>query len=178
MTSRVDWREGGIGTPKRKYLRVTREDMAFDICAAPFGTGFFFSWWLGTTGSGFIHWVIVILPSLAFLQFVQSRDAGHDLLGFLAFFILLSPFLRLVALVSRKYGPGVDDAVGRIPVIGFLYRALFTRITYHRIDTMLMFQSVVQSAVCEVIDGLTKAKGLRVLGDDEKKPIMRDLFKR
>lgn len=45
--SRVDWREGGVLSAKREYLRVTRKPHLFDICGAPFGTGFFVSWWLG-----------------------------------------------------------------------------------------------------------------------------------
>jgi len=31
---------------RRTYLRVRRKDLTFDVCAAPYGTGFFFSWWL------------------------------------------------------------------------------------------------------------------------------------
>lgn len=32
---------------RREYLRVKRRDLILDICAAPFGTGFLVSWWLG-----------------------------------------------------------------------------------------------------------------------------------
>lgn len=38
--------EGGVLSPRREYLRMTDGRVAFDLCAAPFGTGFFFSWWL------------------------------------------------------------------------------------------------------------------------------------
>jgi len=31
----------------REYLQVRREDQMFLICAAPFGKGFFVSWWMG-----------------------------------------------------------------------------------------------------------------------------------
>ena len=44
--SRVDYREGGLLSAKREYLRVRRREYTFDICGAPFGTGFFISWWL------------------------------------------------------------------------------------------------------------------------------------
>jgi hypothetical protein len=47
-TKRVDWSEGGLFSAKREYLRVTRDDLTFDICAAPYGNGFFFSSWLVT----------------------------------------------------------------------------------------------------------------------------------
>ena len=45
--SRVDWRESGFTSARREYLRVARGRHVFDICGAPFGTGFFVSWWLG-----------------------------------------------------------------------------------------------------------------------------------
>src|SRR2546422_481658 len=51
-TTRVDWPEAGPFSPKREYLRVTRREHIFDICGAPFGNGFFVSWWLGEQPSG------------------------------------------------------------------------------------------------------------------------------
>src|ERR1041385_2608671 len=41
--SRIDFAEGGMLSDKRTYLRMIRERLVFDICAAPFGTGYFFS---------------------------------------------------------------------------------------------------------------------------------------
>ena len=42
-TTREFWHEGGAISAKREYLRFTRERLVFEICAAPFGTGFFLS---------------------------------------------------------------------------------------------------------------------------------------
>src|ERR1041385_5842009 len=39
----IEFAEGGLLSDKRTYLRIQRERLLFDICAAPFGTGFFFS---------------------------------------------------------------------------------------------------------------------------------------
>ena len=44
---RVQYHDGGILSNKREYLRIERKEDIFDICAAPFGTGFFISYWLG-----------------------------------------------------------------------------------------------------------------------------------
>lgn len=47
----VEFRESGLLSAKRKYLRVVRGDLAFDICGAPFGRELFFvSCWLGRLG--------------------------------------------------------------------------------------------------------------------------------
>lgn len=118
----VDHYEGGLLSAKREYLRVQRGDRFFDICAAPFGKGFFVSWWL-----------------------CEEPTALQKLLGM-------------------------------IPFVGGWLLRLFWPETYYRHDTTLMFQTAVHSAVMEVLDGVTKAKGLRSLSEEERKPILRNLF--
>src|SRR5438874_495355 len=39
----VEFAEGGLLSAQRQYLRMIRERLVFDVCAAPFGTEFFFS---------------------------------------------------------------------------------------------------------------------------------------
>ncbi|MEX1258153.1 MAG: hypothetical protein WEG36_11100 [Gemmatimonadota bacterium] len=57
---RVDWKEGGVFSAKREYLRARRREYIFDICGAPFGDGFFISWWLGEKPSGLLALVLMI----------------------------------------------------------------------------------------------------------------------
>lgn len=49
--SRVGYAQGGFLSPNREYLRVGYKEYIYDICAAPFATGYFVSWWLGETGN-------------------------------------------------------------------------------------------------------------------------------
>jgi len=46
ITSFVFLKEGGAFSSRRTYLRLMWKDFHYDICAAPFGKGFFISWWL------------------------------------------------------------------------------------------------------------------------------------
>ena len=126
--SRINWKEGGVMSAKREYLRVQHKDHVFDICGAPYGNGFFFSTWLGSLESG-------CLTSLMNLPFV-----GDSIRFFVGFFI--------------------------------------DPITYYRIDTAHMFQKSVHAAVMEVIDAITEEKGLRALTESERKPLMKDFFKK
>jgi hypothetical protein len=48
--------------------------------------------------------------------------------------------------------------------------------TYYEIDTALMFQTLTHSALLEVVDGITTAKGIRGIAEAERKPIMRDFL--
>lgn len=58
---RVSYTEGGIFSSKREYLRISRKGLIFDICAAPFGKGFFVSWWHGES-VGFIKDLLAKIP--------------------------------------------------------------------------------------------------------------------
>ena len=79
--SRIDWREGGILTAQREYLRIKRGKLAFDLCAAPFGTGFFFSWWLAEIPATHgILWAILIL--MAALMIFGICVAKLGIMGF------------------------------------------------------------------------------------------------
>ncbi len=56
--SRVFLKEGGIFSSNREYLRVTRGEHIFDICASHYGHGVFISWWLGVYVG--VFWKIVL----------------------------------------------------------------------------------------------------------------------
>ncbi len=66
--------------------------------------------------------------------------------------------------------------VASLPFIGWLFERFVKPLTYYKIDTALMFQSVTHGAVLEALDGMTQAKGIRALTELERKPIMRDFF--
>lgn len=65
-SERVNIAEGGILSAKREYLQVRRKEHVFHICAAPFGSGFFVSWWLGEVESGL--WAT--LSSIPYIGFI------------------------------------------------------------------------------------------------------------
>lgn len=46
--TRVDWKEGGLFSAKREYMRISRGDLFYDVCAAPFGNGYFISSWMAS----------------------------------------------------------------------------------------------------------------------------------
>ena len=42
----VSLKEGSFFSRRRRYLRIKWKEYQYDMCAAPFGKGFFISWWL------------------------------------------------------------------------------------------------------------------------------------
>lgn len=173
--SRVDWKEGGAFSASREYLRVQRGRHVFDICAAPFGKGFFVSWWLSRTPSQFGALALFLVIAGLFLTMIVLFGA----LGFfrgLVLFVLGAPllfwlFVKFVAHANE----GWDDALVAMPFFGPIYERIFSPQTYYKTDTALMFQESVRAAVREAIDGVTSTQGRRGLTDLEFKPILRGL---
>jgi len=63
---RINLHEKGMFSAKREYLRISRNEYAYDIGAAPFGTGFFVSYWFGEK-LGFWKRLILSIPLIGYL---------------------------------------------------------------------------------------------------------------
>lgn len=169
--SRVEWQEGGMGTARREYLRVKRSRLAFDICAAPFGKGFFFSWWLARIPQKFG----VLLLGLVLLGILIVWSILIQALGFFLGTILVPVLVGALGILIRDGKIQAEEAILEIPFIGWFYEKLFSPQTYYRHDTTLMFQESVRNAVMQVVGELRNEKGLRALSDAESKPHLREL---
>ncbi len=174
--SRVDWHEGGVLSAKREYLRVERGRLVFDICGAPYGNGFFVSWWLGRLQSPYGPVALVALTvGIIILAYVMAKVAGI-LLALVLLPILAPLLLWIFAHYVASQEAGWDDALVAMPILGSLYQRWFSPETYYRIDTTLMFQSSVQAAVNEVVDDLSRSSGLPLMSEFERKPILREFL--
>lgn len=177
--SRIMWKESGVLSADREYLRLTRGRYLYDICAAPFGTGFFFSSWMAEKSPSPIwaiggFFVLAILAFYTFFAFVYV--AGFS--GFLFWTMgLVGIFVVLIFLLSQEDSQ-FADYVFVVPYLGSFLEKLCRPNTYFRSDTESMFRTMVHNAVLEAVDATTKARGARELTSDERKPILRDFFKR
>jgi len=150
--SRVDWREGGLVSAKREYLRAERGDHLIDICGAPFGNAFFASSWLCVPPPNLLNPVMIVL-------------VGLGLAGYLVTNLSMLAGLLLVLDIMVVFG---------VFVFGILRPLYFPpRLTYYRMDTAEMFYRAVSEAVGGVVNSLCSAQGIRGLSEDQCKPIMR-----
>ena len=175
-TERVLWKEGGVLSADREYLRVTRGRLIFDICAAPFGNGYFVSWWLARAESNFGSLALLCLTVGLLLALVGSWQAFGFLQG-LAVFVVGGPisFWALVKFMNSSQDEGWDDPLVAMPIVGSWYERIFRPETYYKMDTALMFQESIRGAVNEVYNELTGTKGIRALTEQEEKPILKRL---
>jgi hypothetical protein len=174
--SQVEWKQGGLGSGKRTYLRVSREGLNFDICAAPFGTGYFFSWWLARISRVlldfsfiFVYLVVGFMLYRAMSGTNQEGQPTSSCAGvFLTPLIFFGMLLGLGFLV--RYGDmGAEPTVLSMPITGFFYGLVFRPQTYFNEDTAIMFRESVHHAVLEAIDQVTNAQGVRGLSEDARK---------
>lgn len=164
--SRVWWKESAFVGAEREYLRVQRGRFVYDICAAPYGSGSFVSSWLCIVPymislmhlAGIMVMMIpmIILFPIAVLYFLFLMWSGY----------IWWLFCRTAVTTSS----GTDFLLGLTgagPILVFMAER---RPTYYQIDAAAVFQTVVQEAVSEVIDGLCTAQNLRPLTELERKP--------
>lgn len=182
--SHVEYRESGIFSAKRVYLRIRRDRLVFDICGAPFGSGFFFSWWLGELRGANIFTVMAVLIGFlvagsiatSVLSAVFTMIFGY-FMGMVILLLSIPVLFWLLGLFIRENPMGIEDTILEIPVVGPIYERLFSPVTYYKIDTALMFQSAVHTVVLEIVDQITKSQGVRALSEAERKPIMREFYR-
>src|SRR5579871_4334992 len=158
--SRVEFAEGGILSDKRTYLRMTRERLVFDICAAPFGSTFFFSCRFAEIPAVVQLWQLVIL---------LAAGLAITVCTWRAFGIITGSLLLVVALIALAYVlrnaiaiglKDVDALLVRSPLFGPVYERFFRKETYYRHDTRLVYLQIVSTIVKKLADDAVAAKGV------------------
>lgn len=175
-TERVDWHEGGVLSAKREYLRVSRGRLTYDICGAPYGKSYFFSSWMAVQPPDFAALYGCGALIGAFLVFLITVANAGLVKGTFIFLILTGIAWWVVRLMIASGSTGLEDTISAMPVIGPLYRLLFSPVTYYAQDTRLMFQESVHRTVTQAIAEIRTAQGLRALTPEELRPTMRDLL--
>jgi hypothetical protein len=180
----VDFAEGGALSNKREYLRMTRERLVFDICAAPFGTAYFFSCRFAEIPAVVkILEFMVLIIGLCFSAFI-GLIVFVKILGVLG--LMLFPFLLLASLVGAIYVmrnavamglKDLDASLIKTPVIGPIYEAWFRKETYYRHDTRLMYCDTVNAVVKAKVEETTGAKGIKLIRYMENCPMLSELYK-
>jgi hypothetical protein len=175
--TRVEFAEGGVLSAKRDYLRLTRERLVFDICAAPFGTSFFFS-------CRFAELPLVIGPDAVFAILAILALIGwaftHVWGLFFGLVALLVLLLAVMCILRNAVSIGLRDLDAWLikqPDIGAIYEILFRKNTYYREDTKIMYLETVPAVVKKVYEELIAARGVKLTPEQEPAPVQGGLSK-
>jgi hypothetical protein len=181
---RVDFAEGGVLSQKREYLRMTRERLVFDICAAQFGTAFFFSCRFAEIPAVVKLWELLVLLIGLYTVFSVGLVIFVKISGVVG--IILFPFVLVALLIIAIYAmrnplatgiKDLDATLIKTPVIGAIYEAWIRRETYYRHDTRLMYCDTVNAVVKAQVEETTGAKGIKLIRYMENCPLLNELYK-
>jgi hypothetical protein len=179
--SRVEFAEGGPLSAKRLYLRMTRERLVFDICAAPFGTAYFFSCRFAELPSRVKFWELaVFLILLWVIVGIVFGLLGRYLGGFPTLVVSIVVLSYVIWLLRNAVSMGLtnlDATLLKFPVIGPVYERFLRKETYYREDTRLMYIDTVSNVVKQEVEEVTAAKGIKLLRYHERSPILGELYK-
>jgi hypothetical protein len=158
MLERIEFKQAGLLSGKRLYLRITRERMAVDVGSAPFGTSWYFScrlcelprilrawellaFMLGLCGFVALYWYL-------FGMFLGGIVMGASIV-----------FLLIIMLAGRAYGT-LDEFLIFLPVVGQVYEALIRRDTYQQQDHRQVFASLVNTILRHKVTEFCQAGGV------------------
>jgi len=159
------------------YLRMFRERLALYACAAPFGTGYFFSC------------RTIYVPALVRLWHILAALVFLSIIGrlFLQYLGLTFTIIALVSLVFALAGvfrnaaaaalTDLDAVLLKIPVVSTFYEDWFREDTFYRMDTRVVYLKRVPAIVLELAEEVTAEKGAKLVKQDDSDPISGDISK-
>lgn len=161
--------EHGILSAKREYLRVRYGRFYFDICGAPFGKDYFFSWWLVKRTPGFAAlWGCAILIGLPVLVLGFMGSMGF-VRGLFAALVVIGVGVAILRNAFADGWSAIEDAILAMPIIGLLYTKFVKPVTYYSEDTRLMFEETVHRVVLQVFSGILALHQLPQLSPEQMK---------
>ena len=175
---RIRFKDAGPLSPERKYLRLRRESLVFDIVSARFGR----SWWYSCRSAvlpRMLRWwelilfVVVLGALVTSYWYMFGLIIGSLVLG-------ASVLMLLVLLVAGRSWNGLDDLLLQLPVIGWFYEVIFRAESYYRDDARRMYVSMVDYLVREKVKEVLAADGIEEPQFNEVKDIrqLSSLFER
>jgi hypothetical protein len=175
--SREEFSQGGLLSDRRIYLRFFRERLALYTCAAPFGTGYFFSFRAVYVPALVRLWHILAL----ILLFGVFGSLLVKLLGLTFAVVAFIAFVFAVAAVFRNAtaaGVGdLDTVLLKIPIVSTFYENWFREDTFYRVDTRSLYLQTLPEIVRRLAEEITAAKGAKLLPQHGRLPVLGELHK-
>ena len=176
--SREDFAEGGLLSDKRLYLRLFRERLALYTCAAPFGSGYFFSCRTVYVPALVRLWHIVaalVFFNMVGALLVKPLGVTFAAVAMVALVFALAGVMRNAATASLS---DLDTLLLKIPGVATIYEDWFRADTYYRQDTRLIYLQRIPEIIKELAEDVTAAKGARLEQQYQLQPILGELYKR
>jgi hypothetical protein len=173
--SREQFAEGGLLSDQRVYLRLMRERLCVDTCAAPFGNIYFFS--CRTVYVPALVRLWHILAALVFFAVVERLLIIP--LGVTFATIAMIGLVFAIAGVLRNASAGgfsdLDTLLLKIPVVATIYEDWFRVDTYYREDTRNLYLQLLPQFIQAAAEEMCAAKGVKLERHFQPSPPVSDL---
>jgi len=175
--SRVKFAEGGLLSEQRVYLRLMRERLCIDTCAAPFGNLFFFSIRKVYVPALVRLWHIVV--AFFFFGVVDSLLVSPLGASYAAFATVALVFAIVGVLhnAAGEDGSDLDTLLLKLPVVSTIYEDWFRVETYYREDTRNMYVNLLPKFIEELAHETCAANGVKLERHFQPAPPVSDLNK-
>jgi hypothetical protein len=173
--TRQEFAEGGLLSDQRIYLRLMRERLAIDACAAPFGTIYFFSCRTVHVPALVRLWHIV--AALVFFNVTGALlviPLGWTFAG-IAQITLLFAFVGVLRNAGTSAFNDLDTLLLKIPVVSTIYENWFRVDTYYREDTRTLYVKLLPKFIQEAAEEICGAKGVKLVRQYQFPPILPEL---
>jgi hypothetical protein len=170
--------EGTVFSKRRLYLQMRRERLVFEICVAPFGTGYFVSSRLfdRRRDAGLLDYLMAfILVALA--SAIAWKEWG-TVPSVVITGVLVTTLWSVMRLGIATDFAWLDEKLCEIPWFGPIYETLFHPDTYYRQDRNNIYREAVHSAVIDSVAEMRAEKGLRPMTELESRPTIAELRRR
>jgi hypothetical protein len=174
---RVEFAQGGWLSGKRTYLRMMRERLALDTCAAPFGTGYFFSCRTLYIPPLIRLWHLLVLFfffNVIGALLIKPLGVTFAIVAEIGLVVAIASVLRNTVAMGLA---DLDAFLLKIPVLGVIYERIFREETYYRVDTRLVYLKTIPDLIQKLAEDIAGDKGVQLADQYECAPILGELYK-
>lgn len=143
----VEHPEGSLLSARRKYLRIRRERLIFDVCCAPLGKKWFFSCRHSEIPLRFRIWHLFVLAWVLYGFYMLYTNLFGDTSGIVILSATVIGGLCLLGNVKAMGLYTLDGLLLKIPVLGAFYEIFLRADTYYREDTRTMYLDYVNEVI-------------------------------
>ena len=171
----VLFHEGNVFSKRRLYYQMRRERIVAEICAAPFGSGFFISSRIFDRRRQAFYWDYLFAFGILALITIPVMYRYGTIVAIVAVGTVFTTLWSLMRLATNPSFAWLDEKICNVPWFGPIYETIFHPNTYFRQDQHSMYREAVNRSVREAVAELTTEKGLKPLTDNEFRPVLPEL---
>jgi len=161
--SRVKFSEGGLLSEQRVYLRLMRERLCIDTCAAPFGNLFFFSIRKVYVRALVRLWhIVVAILCFGVVDSLLMKPLGANYAA-IATVALVFAIVGVLHNAAGEGGSDLDTLLLKIPVLATIYEDWFRVETYYREDTRNLYLQLFPQFIQAIAEETCAAKGVKLI---------------